>query len=195
VTSDGVEFAAWVPKGSRKNHVYGQQSVRRRIDQNSEKVQVLMTDMKDWTNLIGHYLGEPTISTFLSECGIVDVPKLKRGDPTAIVANGASGVEVTFRNADALDVKTREYPDGALVLANIRFYGIKTDDFEPYAGTLPLGVSFGAAKQILIERLGTPARDNLTMRQMRWDFDTYCVFAKLAENDGMSIFSVQLPIA
>ncbi|KWE61024.1 hypothetical protein WL76_02755 [Burkholderia ubonensis] len=154
-----------------------------------------MTGMNDLMSPLGHYFGEPEIAEFLSNLGIADVPKLKRGDSTAIVANEALGVEVTFRDSDALDVKAREYPEGALVLSNVRFYGIKTGDFAPYVGDLPLGVLFGSTKQALIDRLGVPARDNLALRQVRWDFDAYCVFAKFGEKEGMVIFSVQLPIA
>ena len=113
---------------------------------------------------------------------------------TAIVSNAALGVEVTFRDADALDVKTMEYPEGALALANVRFYGVKTDDFAPYTGELPLRVTFGASKQTLIDHIGAPARDNLALRQVRRDFATHCLLAKFSEKDNLIIFSAQLPL-
>ncbi len=153
-----------------------------------------MTDMNDLVNLLGRYFGEPEIAQFLSDFNITAVPKLKRGDITVTVSNKESGIEATFRDADALDVQTREYPEGALVLSNVRFYGVETDDFAPYTGPLPLGVTFGASKQKLIDRLGAPARDNLRLRQVRWDFETYCVFARFGDTDDMIIFGIQLPV-
>ena len=98
------------------------------------------------TSLLGRYFDEPEISGFLSDIGVTAIPKLKRGDSTAIVSNGASGIEVTFRDADALDVKTKVYPEGAPVLSSVRFYGIKTDNFAPYTSQLPVAAAFGVSK-------------------------------------------------
>ncbi|MCX4162327.1 MULTISPECIES: hypothetical protein [Paraburkholderia] len=154
-----------------------------------------MSGMDSLTTLLGRYFGEPEIAAFLADLDITTTPKLKRGDSTAIVSSAELGVEVTFRDSEALDVKAREYPDGALVLANVRLYGVKTDDFTPYTGELPLHVTFGASKQTLIDHIGAPARDNLALRQIRWDFATHCLFAKFGEKDNLVIFSVQLPLA
>lgn len=154
-----------------------------------------MKSIDDLRGLLGQYFGEPDVARFLADLGITSIPKLTCGDATAIVFAASSGVEVTFRDADTLDVATREYPKEALVLTNVRFYGVQTEDFFPYAGVLPGGVAFGATRQTLIDGFGTPARNNLVLRQMRWDFSGYCVFAKFGEQDDMIIFSMQLPVA
>jgi hypothetical protein len=154
-----------------------------------------MTAINNVVGLLGHYFGEPEIEKLLSDFNITAVPRLKRGETTDIVVNEALGIEVTFRDARALDVRTKQYPKGALVLSNIRFYGVRTEDYVPYTGELPLGMKFGASRQMLMNQFGTPAWDSSALQSIRWDFDGYCIFVTLDDNGRMIIFDVQLPVA
>jgi hypothetical protein len=48
---------------------------------------------------------------------------------------------------------------------------------------------------VLLSKLGVPARDNERLKQLRWDFDGYCVFASLSKDGVLETFAVQLPVA
>jgi hypothetical protein len=153
-----------------------------------------MSDHK-FISVLGKYFGEAELTSFLAEFEITDKPKLKRGDTTAHLSNESLGVELTFRDADALRVKTRNYPDGALVLSNVRFYGDNSSTYKPFAEPLPLGVVFGDSKSALLSKLGEPARDNERLKLMRWDLQGFCAFASLSEAGVLETFDIQLPVA
>jgi hypothetical protein len=153
-----------------------------------------MSDHK-FISVLGKYFGEAELTSFLAEFEITDKPKLKRGDSTTYLTKEARGIELTFDDVEALDVSTREYPDGALVLSNVRFYGAQIGSYQPFVGQLPLGVIFGDSKSALLSKIGVPAEDDEDLRLLRWDFQGFCVFAKLSKSGDLRIFGVQLPVA
>lgn len=144
--------------------------------------------------VLGGYFGEPEIADFLKMLEIQKVPKLKRGEATDILENPQAGVELTFEDAEGLKVSAREYPDGALVLSNVRLYGIDTGTFSPFSGPLPFGLVFGESKESLIRKFDAPAAENPRLRVLRWDRPGHCIFAKLDKNDSLSKLSMQLPV-
>ena len=145
----------------------------------------------DYLRVLGTYWGEQTLRDFLLSLGISDAPRLQRDDWTGFLQNRKLGIELTFKREDWLDVALREYPRGALVLANIRFYGTNKVLFRRQ---LPLGVRFGDSREALIETLGPADSGVSDIRKMRWQRDTYCLFATLSEGGTLIQFSLQLPL-
>jgi hypothetical protein len=127
----------------------------------------------------------------LDHFSIEGAPKLKKGEDTAYLSNPDRGVELTFVDAESLDDASR-YPDGALVLANIRFYGIPGHAFSPYGGDLPDGLQFGEAKDELLQRLGTPSWVGMNGTKLRWDNNHVRLIVSLNESNKVEIVSLDL---
>ncbi|KAI1695674.1 DNase CdiA [Ditylenchus destructor] len=86
---------------------------------------------------------------------IVEKPQLPKGDDTAYLVSEQRGVELTFVDERYLDAPpTREYPEGALVLNNVRFYGVAGSRFKRFDGELPHGLAFGQTLDQLKAKLG-----------------------------------------
>jgi hypothetical protein len=94
--------------------------------------------------------------------------------------NHRLGVELTFYPESRVKIRLREYPEGALVLYNIRFYGRKARLFRPFEGQLPLGLQFGASKDSLIKDCGPPDTEIPDLGLMRWDRQCHSLFAMLS---------------
>jgi hypothetical protein len=148
----------------------------------------------DYRQVLGTYWDEQPLRSFLSSLGISAVPRLRRGNWTGFLQNHKLGIELTFKHEDWLNVALRDYPRGALVLANIRFYGTNMGLFRRFGGQLPLGVRFGASREALIETLGPVDSEAPDIGSLRWDRKEYCVFAILSESGTLIQFSLQLPL-
>jgi hypothetical protein len=157
----------------------------------------------DFISALGRYHGERELKEFLASLGVEGEPVLE-DDYSTFLHNHELGIELTFKPKESLRVPLREYPKGALVLYNIRFYGVHAGPFQPYSGKLLFGLKFGALKQSVIGQLGPPDSETAALpipdselnrvRSMRWDRDRYALFATLSEEDRLAVFSLQLPI-
>jgi hypothetical protein len=146
-------------------------------------------------NYLGFYYGEKELELLFTELAIKAAPKIKRDEITTHSVSKELGVVLTFRRERFLDVQLREYPEGALVLSNILFYGVKNPTCKVWKGKLPYDVTFGQNKDALIKRLGVPEIDDSEMNIMRWDKEGHAVFADMNDDLALEIFSVQLPVA
>lgn len=147
----------------------------------------------NYSEKIGLYYGEPLLADLLSQLNISEKPKLERGDDTAYVSNHALGVELTFKDEHALNQPRREYPEGALVLSNMRFYGVPTEGFSVFRGALPRGIQFGATRQQVISAFGTPDRASLSGDLLSWEEDVAWFQIAFGDNDEVEIVSLQHP--
>jgi len=147
----------------------------------------------NYAEKIGLYYGEPQLEDLLSKLNISAKPKLKRGDDTTYLSSHELGVELTFEDADSLSQPRREYPDGALVLSNIRFYGVPTGLFSAFKGTLPRGIQFGTKRQELISALGEPDWAAPSGRKFRWEKDIVWLLISMSDRDEAEIVSLQHP--
>jgi hypothetical protein len=121
-------------------------------------------------------------------------PHARRGDYTAFRQNKKLGVELTFKYADALDVRQRDYAPEALVLSNIRFYGPRSRPHTEFAGALPFGLRFGDTLPTLTEKLGPPDTEVSDLGVVRWDTRRYALFAVLDDDGTMIRFALQTPV-
>jgi hypothetical protein len=148
----------------------------------------------DYLAALGTYWDERPLRDFLSALEIPDVPKLDEDEYSGFLNNHQLGIELTFYPESALKVQLREYPKGAVVLYNIRFYGTKTKLFQPFSGELPLRLQFGASKASLIRDCGPPDFEVPDLGSMRWDRERYCLFAMLSDEGVLRALSLQLPV-
>ncbi|QEI07094.1 hypothetical protein FXN63_15545 [Pigmentiphaga aceris] len=146
-----------------------------------------------WQSFLGNYHGEDSIERLLDTLGIVDVPKLKRGDEDAYVKNRNAGVELTFTDEDTLDAVPRQYPEHALVLTNIRFYGPgASKKFENFTAALPSGLIFDMCYQDAVHVLGPEGGNDPDKTLVRWDLPDHVLFADFNDEDKLKVVSVQL---
>lgn len=143
---------------------------------------------------LGYYYGETNIDTLLAALGINEPPILPRGDNNAHLSNEIKGIELTFSDSESLSTPQRDYPDGALVLANIRFYGRKIEEFSIYQGELPYGIRFGLNKSELISLLGEPEWRNPEENRLRWIRGNHRVHVTLSKSEEAVIVSAGLPL-
>lgn len=105
---------------------------------------------------LGRIWGERALRDLIAALRIEAKPAVKRGDFTAFLHNRKLGVELTFIDADRLDLRLRDYPPGALVLHNFRLYGPGHNSHASFAGDLPFGLRFGDTREALIAKFGPP---------------------------------------
>jgi hypothetical protein len=148
----------------------------------------------DYFSALGTYWDERALRDFLSALGISGVPTLDEDGWSGFLNNHKFGIELTFYPESRVKVRLRDYPEGAGVLYNIRFYGTKTRLFEPFEGQLPLGLQFGASKNSLIKDCGPPDSEVPDLGSMRWDRERYCLFAMLSDDGSLQALSLQLPV-
>jgi len=143
---------------------------------------------------LGYYYGETKLDSLLAALDINDAPILPRGDTDTYLSNEMTGIELTFSDSESLSTSQRDYPDGALVLVNVRYYGRKIEAFSVYQGRLPYGLTFGLKKSELISLLGAPEWRNPEEIRLRWIRGNHRIHVTLSKNEGAIIVSVGLPL-
>ena len=146
----------------------------------------------NFKNFLGRCLAEKPIDDLLVHFAIAKKPKRHKGSDTAYVSNLELGVELTFIDCESLD-DASGYPDGALVLANIRFYGIPNHEFSKYAGDLPEGIQFGETKDEILRRLGEPNWTGMDGAKFRWNQEATRLLVSFDDEDRVDIVSLDLP--
>ncbi|WP_431103438.1 hypothetical protein [Roseateles noduli] len=145
---------------------------------------------------LGSYFGEASLALFLHSVAVDGAPELPEGDDTTFLKKAEAGLELTFTGEQFMTVKLRKYPEGALVLTNVRFYGAGAgaEDFCPYTGELPYGLDFSATLDDLMKVLGAPGWKGPNGHRFRWDRDGHALFATLGAGGELQILAVQLPV-
>ncbi|MBP0714328.1 hypothetical protein ABXK61_13495 [Burkholderia sola] len=148
----------------------------------------------EYFEFLGYYYGEEKLDLLLKELSIDETPVLPRGDKDTYLLNEAAGIELTFSDSESRNFPERDYPDGALVLFNVRYYGKEIDGFSIFQGTLPYGIKFGQKKSDLISLLGDPEWRNPDESRLRWVRGNHRVHVTLDNGGKAIIVSVGLPI-
>jgi hypothetical protein len=142
---------------------------------------------------LGRTWDEPELRDLLAAFRIEAKPFGKRVDYTAFLQNRKRGIELTFKHAEWLDVRLREYPPDTLVLSNVRFYGPRSRTHDAFTGELPFGVRFGDSRETLIAKLGPANIGPNDLGVMRWDTARYALFATLDDDGTLFRLSLQTP--
>ena len=152
-----------------------------------------MLDINFIRQTLGKYYDQPDVDTLLSNFEIKEKLKLKKGEVDAYLSSKKHGIEITFSIESSLKERTQTtYPDGALVITNIRFYGVSTSDFDVYQGVLPSGIFFRNSKKELESTLGTSSWRNPILNSYRWKNSEYQLMAVLNDEEELEICSIQL---
>lgn len=144
----------------------------------------------DIENCLGRHSEEDLVRKLMMFFSIATKPKLPRKETDAYASAPASGIELTFTVESEIE-SAKHYPEGALVLVNVRFYGVATGEFVPYSGELPKGLRFGSSKTELIARMGEPNWSNESLRRFRWDSLNQRLMAVFDDNERLEICSIQ----
>lgn len=153
-------------------------------------------DGNNLISLLGLTSEANEVRAFLAASEISRKPKPKRGDVTDVLLNHDLGLEITFRDEANLDVRSRDYEEGALVLSNIRMYGKGHSVFKPFPGELPMGLSLDQKPEEARATLGEPTRQNPQGTFFRWDRPGFVVFLRTDSNrERITEVAVQLPMA
>ncbi|MGU2288611.1 hypothetical protein ACSEQ4_06625 [Pseudomonas aeruginosa] len=148
----------------------------------------------EYYKFLGYYYGEEKLDILLKDLSIDEIPVLPRGDTDAYLLKEADGIELTLSDSESLRFPERDYPDGALVLASVRFYGKEIGDFSVFQGVLPYEIKFGQKKDELISLLGEPEWRSPDESRLRWVRGNHRVHITL-DNDGKAIIvAAELPI-
>jgi len=148
----------------------------------------------DILDALGRIWGEDALRDFVAALHIANFPVLSPDDFTTFLQNYKLGIELTFAVAAEVKRPQRDYPPGALVLHNIRFYGNGDKTHRPFAGTLPFGIRFSDTRTTLIEKLGPPDWEADWIPSMRWDTARYALFAVLAADGTVRRLALQTPV-
>lgn len=143
---------------------------------------------------LGYHYGEREIESLLKELGIVDVPALERHWTDAYLSNASLGVELTFSDSESLASPSRDYPAGALVLSNFRYYGREIGDLSVYRGALPHGLTFGQGRNDVVSMFGEPEWKNPESNRMRWISGSSRIHVTFDKSGKLAIVSGGLPI-
>ncbi|WP_025804398.1 hypothetical protein [Pseudomonas chlororaphis] len=142
---------------------------------------------------LGAYYGEKKIKDLLEDLKITETPTLPRGDADTYLLKEEAGIELTLSDSESIKDPKREYPDGALVLTNVRYYGKEMQGFSIFQGELPYGIQFGQEKKEIISMLGEPEWKNSDESRLRWIRGNHRVHVTLNDANRAIIVSVGLP--
>ena len=147
--------------------------------------------------LLGMIYDDEDVKRFLTGCGITKKPKMKQDSSDAYLVNKKLGLDITFTDERDVEVTSREYQDGALVLSNIRMYGEGSSlNYQRFNGELPHGLSFDLGLLEVQAKFGRkPSAANKNLGITRWDFKTYCLFINFDKTfKRIQSLAIQLPV-
>jgi hypothetical protein len=152
-------------------------------------------DFSTITSLLGTFYPEESLKQFLEGLGFSEKPKLPRDSTSTYLLRHDLGVEITLTGERYLDNPTRSYPEGAIVLENVRFYSAKNSSFANFKGALPNALQFGLTLKELAAIFGEPAWFDEELAKARWDLSNHAMSADFNEQGRSDVYSFQVPIA
>ncbi|WP_341645987.1 hypothetical protein [Thauera sp. SDU_THAU2] len=159
----------------------------------------------DYVKYLGLYYGEAPLQPLLAELDLAKAPKLARGDMTTYLSAKTKGVELCFDEERSVQISGKQFPEGALVLSNIRFYGKNNPGYGAYSRCIFPGITLGSTRLDVLHTFGAPNsrkfysdKEELPLGEsewkMRWDRADHCVFFTFNEDGLISNISIQLPL-
>lgn len=152
-------------------------------------------NLSNVTSLLGSYYPEAQLRKFLETLGFSEKPQLPKGSMSTHLIREDLGIEITLTGERYLDNPERTYPEGALVLKNIRFYGAGDPDYSPFYGILPHGLQFGSTLEQIYPLIGKPDWFDEDLAKARWKLSDHAVFANFNKNGQSRVYSFQMPIS
>ncbi len=147
----------------------------------------------DALTLVGSYFGEVDLDRVLSSLGYSGRPKVKKGDNNVTIEFKDNGLDITLAPERALDVRARNYPDGALVVTSVLFHGTSDGGYSPYEHEPPFQVLFGMTQKDVASVLGAPSSTNASATLQRWDRVGHCASVRFSSSAAAEMIGCQLP--
>lgn len=147
------------------------------------------------TSLLGAFYPEVSLKQFLDGLGFLGIPTLPRDSTSTYLLRHDLGIEITLTGERYLDNPSRVYPEGAIVLENVRFYGAENSSFTKFGDELPHSLQFGLTLKQLSGVLGDSIWFDEELAKARWDFEGYTMAADFDEHGCADVYSFQMPIS
>ena len=161
-------------------------------------------ELFDYIKFLGMYWGEYGLQPLVESIKIIKPPKIAKGETDGYLLFKKLGVELIFTDERSLNIPSKSFPEGAMVLSNITFYLAKKDGYHPYTGKLPDGMKLGASKTEIIKVFGLPNTPQYSPAgellpdeddwMMRWDKDGFAMFCTFSEEGFATDLALQLPL-
>lgn len=159
----------------------------------------------DYVKYLGMYWGEPGIKPLVDALAISKPPKkISKGDEDGFIDQKKIGVCLTFTDERFLKKSSKLFPEGAMVLCNIRVYLTNSNGYKPYAGNLPKGMKLDASKTDVLQALGFPNDPKYSRSgellpdeddwKMRWDRSNHVLFCTFSDEGTATKLALQLPL-
>jgi hypothetical protein len=158
----------------------------------------------DHVKFLGMYWGEPGMQPLVDTLKISKPPKIAKGDRTGHLLFKKLGLELTFKDERFVKIPNKVFPEGSVVLCNIRFYLTDEDAYKPYAGALPTCISPNATKVEVLQGLGIPNFPKYSPAgkllpdeddwKMRWDKNSFVIFCTFNDEGTATDIALQLPL-
>lgn len=152
-------------------------------------------DLSNVTQLLGAFYPEAQLKQFLGLLGFSEKPQLPRDSTSTHLLRYDLGIEIILTGERYLDKPLRDYPEGALVLENISFYGAKSSEFSQFNGILPHGLQYGLTLKQLSAVFGEPAWFDEELAKARWDLAEYAVFVDFDKQGCSDGYGFQMPVS
>ena len=151
----------------------------------------------EFLSVIGLPYANGRVKEIVVACGIDKIPQESFDSATssARLTNIAEGLELTFEDERHLESKSRGYDERSLVFVNARMYSDASDEFKPFTGILPRGLSFDMGLKDVEAALGKkPVKDGKGPESARWEFNGYCVIVSFPDNQSkIGSIAIQTP--
>lgn len=158
----------------------------------------------NYVKFLGNYYGEQQFNDLLLGFGISKPPKIDRGDITTYLSAKKIGVEFCFRDEKYINNPQKSFPEGALVVSNIRFYGFGVTGYGSYQGAIFSDVTLKSQKKEIIELIGLPNAPKFSetgeplpgenASVFRWDRSDHCLFFAFSKDGAIRNVAIQLPL-
>ncbi len=146
-----------------------------------------------YAQTVGRYVGEKSLSDFLRQIEIEELPQIPNDDTSTILSSKKFGLELTFSDEEFIADRPHDYPEGAIVLIGILFHGMRNEEHEVSPLQLPHTVTFSMTLDEILKKLGKPNFSDVDIGLYRWNFIDHSFFVELDESG--KIFSISLQIA
>ena len=158
----------------------------------------------DYVPYLGLSYGEAALQPLLFQLRITTAPKLAKNDEDTHLSAKSLGIEICFTDERFVNIPGKQFPEGALVVSNITFYGEGHPGYSVYSGSIFPGITLASTKADVLRTFGIPNSPIYSDTgellpdeddwNMRWDRTDHCFFFTFTDEGEISDMAIQLPL-
>lgn len=161
-------------------------------------------ELFEHVKFLGMYWGAPALQPLMEELVISKPPKIAKNETDGRLLFKRTGVELIFTDERSVNIDSKNYPEGSMILSNITFYLAAMAGYKIYSGQLPDGIRANVTKNEVLKVFGYP--NNLKYSSagqllpgeddwiMRWDKQGFVIFCTFTEEGTATDLALQLPL-